>query len=161
MKTYAGIGSRETPPAVLAAMTRIAVQLSTAGYTLRSGGAVGADSAFEAGAYLKEIYLPWPRFNDNESPLHTVRTDALTIAARLHPAWSRLGPYAQALHGRNTYQVLGEDCKTKSDFVICWTKGGKGQGGTGQAIRVARSYGVPVYDLAVWSETALLARLLP
>lgn len=161
MKTYAGIGSRETPPTVLAAMTRIAVQLSTAGYTLRSGGAVGADSAFEAGAYLKEIYLPWPRFNDNESPLHRVSPEALAIAARLHPTWLRLNKHAQLLHGRNTCQVLGGDCKTKADFVICWTKGGKGQGGTGQAIRLAQAFGIPVYDLAIWNEPVLLRRLLP
>ena len=35
---------------------------------------------------------------------------------------------------------------TPSDFVICWTKGGKGQGGTGQALRLARDYNIPIFD---------------
>ena len=49
-RSYAGIGSRKTPPHVLAAMTQIAEALAERGYILRSGGAGGADSAFEKGA---------------------------------------------------------------------------------------------------------------
>ena len=45
--TYAGIGSRATPQAELEAMTEAAKMLSEKGYTLRSGGAKGADTAFE------------------------------------------------------------------------------------------------------------------
>lgn len=48
---------------------------------------------------------------------------------------------------RNTYQVLGPDLKTHSEFVLCWTPSGRGEGGTGQAIRIARAYHIPVYDL--------------
>ena len=50
MKTpaaYAGVGSRETPLLVQQRMTKIAAQLSKLGYVLYSGGAEGADSAFE------------------------------------------------------------------------------------------------------------------
>lgn len=47
--TYAGIGSRNTPEPVLALMQRCATRLEVLGYTLRSGGANGADSSFEAG----------------------------------------------------------------------------------------------------------------
>ena len=36
-----------------------------------------------------------------------------------------------------------------SKFVICWTKNGKGTGGTGQAIRIAKGFGIPVFDLAI------------
>ncbi len=49
---YAGIGSRDTPASILDLMTRIARRLSARepwGYTLLSGGAAGADSAFERG----------------------------------------------------------------------------------------------------------------
>jgi hypothetical protein len=31
---------------------------------------------------------------------------------------------------------------------LCWTKGAAGGGGTGQAIRIARSRDIPVFDLA-------------
>jgi hypothetical protein len=33
-------------------------------------------------------------------------------------------------------------------MVICYTPGGRSGGGTGQAIRVAELYGIPVFDLA-------------
>lgn len=88
-RSYAGIGSRETPHHVLMDMVRIAKLLYSLGYTLRSGGADGADSAFEMGADeananrkvinpftgdknwqdghpYKEIYLPWYGFNGRE-----------------------------------------------------------------------------------------------
>ena len=47
---YAGVGGRETPAHVLNLMTRIAQGLAKVGGILRSGGARGADTAFEAGA---------------------------------------------------------------------------------------------------------------
>jgi hypothetical protein len=62
MKYYTGTGSRESPNNVLAIMTDIAKFLSETGYTLRSGGAPGADFCFElgvSGRAKKEIYLPW------------------------------------------------------------------------------------------------------
>ena len=66
MKTYAGIGSRETPVRVLEAMRRCAQTLGRAGFTLRSGGAGGADTTFEKGCDdvqgEKEIYIPWNGF---------------------------------------------------------------------------------------------------
>jgi hypothetical protein len=49
--------------------------------------------------------------------------------------------------GRNSYQMLGSDLKIKTDFVICWTPGGKMVGGTGQALRMAAYYGIPVFNL--------------
>ena len=49
--------------------------------------------------------------------------------------------------GRNGYQVLGYDLKTPSKFLICWTKDGKETGGTAQAMRIAKDYKIPVYNL--------------
>jgi hypothetical protein len=33
-----------------------------------------------------------------------------------------------------------------SRFVLCWTPEGSGSGGTGQALRIARHYGVQIID---------------
>lgn len=55
---YAGVGSRATPEPVLDLMRRCATRLEVLGYTLRSGGANGADTAFEEGCCRKELYLP-------------------------------------------------------------------------------------------------------
>ena len=49
MTLYAGVGARKTPADVLGWMERIAAGMATQGWTLRSGGARGADSAFERG----------------------------------------------------------------------------------------------------------------
>jgi len=49
MKYYAGIGARDTPQEVLNRMTKLAGVLQRKGLCLRSGGAKGADTAFEAG----------------------------------------------------------------------------------------------------------------
>jgi hypothetical protein len=147
MKIYTGIGSRETPSPILKDMTDIAQKLHLEGYTLRSGAAQGADSAFEAGAGGRvEIYLPWPRFNGHSSRLFPT-PEAFTMAAKFHPAWDRCSRGAQALHARNCHQVLGMDLSTPSEFVVCWTRDGRASGGTGQAIRIAERFGIPVVFL--------------
>lgn len=152
MDFYAGIGSRETPPEVLRLMTRLASRLETLGWVLRSGGAQGADAAFARGVHHPEhaeIYLPWEGFGSVEGG--TVVGDfprLREVAERFHPSWERCSRGARALHTRNVAQVLGDSKNsTVSSMVICWTPRGEGGGGTGQAIRIARGYGVPVFDL--------------
>jgi len=159
---YAGIGSRETPPSTLATMTKIARKLALRGYTLRSGAAPGADSAFEAGAGdAKEIYLPWPRFNGNTSRLCYPSAAALEMAAKFHPAWDRCSQGAQKLHARNCHQILGDDLMTPVRFVVCWTRAGAGGGGTGQALRIAKAEEIPIFDLGRGEDALLeLAKFL-
>ncbi|MBU2726318.1 DUF4326 domain-containing protein [Acidithiobacillus ferridurans] len=162
---YAGIGSRDTPASILDLMTRIARRLSARepwGYTLLSGGAAGADSAFERGAgSAKEVFLPWNGYNGGGSPDAGGRiqalplSDAYRVAAELHPGWSRLSDAARALMARNSHQILGADLKNPVDFVICWTPDGceteakrsRRTGGTGQAIALASRWGIPVFNL--------------
>lgn len=138
---YAGIGSRETPPEILSLMTRIAEKLSSMGYILRSGGAPGADTAFEFGSDPEkmEIFLPWKGFEGNLSPLWGPSDAAMLLGAEFHPAWDGLSDGSKRMHARNCHQVLGSDLETPVSFVICWTQGGKATGGTGQALRIAES----------------------
>lgn len=147
---YAGIGSRETPPDVLETMQKIAGYLAREGYTLRSGAAPGADSAFERGALAAggktEIWVPWEGFNKHPSSL-TPTPEAFALAEKHHPAWSACKQGARALHARNGHQVLGASLNDPVAFIVCWTKGGSGAGGTGQALRIARASGIEIYDL--------------
>lgn len=147
-KYYAGIGSRETPGHVCSLMTKIAEYLAIRDFTLRSGGANGADTAFEEGAEAKEIFLPWKGFNGNASPLFMPTAEAMEMAKKYHPAWHKLSRGGRLLMARNCHQMLGLDLKTPVDFVICWTKNAEGSGGTGQAIRIARDLDIWVNDLA-------------
>jgi len=165
MKVYTGIGSRETPLDVRRYLIRpLADKLAAEGWTLRSGNAPGADQAFSR-AHLAtgcndkiELYLPWPTFEAEaiDGWLYTIvarsrpQLEAYTIAAYFHPAWHSMSHGEKALHARNVHQVLGRDVTSPilSRFVVCWTRNAAGGGGTGQALRVARHYGVPVFDLA-------------
>jgi hypothetical protein len=144
-KSYAGIGSRRTPADVLAVMQKIAYLLSKQGWILRSGGADGADTAFETGCNKQcEIYLPWPGFNGNTSYRHDISPQALELASKHHPAWDRLSNGAKKLHARNCYQVLGPNLDQPVKFVICWHDN---SGGTLQAVRLAQSLNIPIYNL--------------
>jgi hypothetical protein len=143
---YTGVGSRETPLPIQAIMQAIARKLAVYNFTLRSGGADGADKAFESGAGInKQIFLA-----KHATP------EAMDIAAKFHPAWNKCSAYARKLHGRNAFQVLGPNLSEPSQFLMCWTpdKCTKHEyrtiktGGTGTAISIADAYGVPVENLA-------------
>ncbi len=149
MKYYAGIGTRKTPVDICKRMTIMARGLEAKGYILRSGGADGADIAFEQGVVdpsHKEIFLPHLKFNGSTSTLLPI-PEAFDIAARFHPWWDHLTPEFKRFHARNVHQVLGMDLKTPSEFVICWTIDGKASGGTGQAMRIANHYGIQIKNL--------------
>lgn len=150
-KYYCGIGSRQTPKNILAQMTELAKLLSNE-YILRSGHADGADQAFEAGAELAEIWLPWKSFNAHiKNPLHIYRTinssdKEAYDSLKFHPAGNNLKESICALMARNYRQVIGRD-SPNSKFVICWTSDGGPTGGTGQALRIAAHHNIPIYNL--------------
>jgi hypothetical protein len=156
-KVYAGVGSRETPEDVLVLMTSIARRLDALGWRLRTGGAGGADSAFEEGVEREnvDLFLPWRSFNGRTSRFQMPTREALDIAAKHHPGWRRLSDAGKRLIARNVHQILGENCDAPAAFVVCWTPDGATTkttartGGTGQAIRVANAHGVPVFNLAI------------
>lgn len=154
MNYYAGIGSRETPNNIQILFQKVAEYLSKQDYILRSGAAEGADSAFEYGCDIvdgqKEIFLPWKRFQNSDSQLIVSNKRAFEIAEKYHPYWHNLKEGARKLQARNSHQVLGWDLETPSNFIICWTKNGKGSGGTGQAIRIAKAYNIPIFDAGTY-----------
>lgn len=158
---YAGVGSRETPVDVQRLMWRVAEVYARRGWILRSGAADGADLAFERGCNYakgaKEIFLPMPGFNGRQAEADTGKgrviissptEAAIKLAATYHPSWERCSATARLMHARNCHQVLGLRLNAPVEFVMCWTKGAAGGGGTGQAIRIARFMKIPVFDLA-------------
>lgn len=154
---YAGIGSRKTPLHIQYLMTIFAMTFNG---ILRSGGADGADLAFEIGALEKEIYLPSRNFNNNDSELAVTEfmnfKEIEEVAIAIHPCWSACKPFAKLLHTRNVCQVLGKDLDTPCDIVVCWTPDGANNrssvvgretGGTGTAISLAEKFDIPVFNL--------------
>ncbi len=156
MNYYAGIGSRDTPQEILYLFEKVGMFLANKGFILRSGGAKGSDKAFEIGcdrvSGIKEIYLPWKGFEGSNSNLIVTDNKAFEIAKQFHPYWHNLSQGGQKLQARNSHQVLGKDLNTPSKFIICWTKNGSGNGGTGQAIRIAKHNNIPVFDTGKYSD---------
>lgn len=138
-KFYAGIGSRTTPDDILKLMIDLAVALRCKGLWLRSGGADGADTAFENGAGKDSIIL---------RPKHAT-SEAIEIASQYHPAWHHCNDYVRKLHGRNAQIILGMNLDEPAEYVFCWTPKGNEVGGTALGIRIAKGYNIPVYNLAI------------
>ncbi len=164
--TYAGIGARATPAAVLANMETMAGWLARTGWHLSSGGADGADAAFAAGAPAgqRTIWLPWRGYNGHRGAECRVlsaaaMTACMEIAAPLHPAWERCSPAVRKLHARNVAILLGERLDRPVDAVVCWTAAGRVEGGTGMGIRIAEARGIPVLNLGSMAPRAVCERL--
>ena len=150
---YTGIGSRETPKEVLELIESISYKLSFIGITLRSGGAEGADSAFEEGCIgNKEIFLPWDGFNgkhediENGYFVYNETEDTYQVVKDNHQFWYCLSSGARKLIGRDYLELVGLN-GVKSKFVIGWTEHEEGTGGTAYTFRLARKLGIPVYNL--------------
>lgn len=151
----AGIGARKTPEHVLVAMKEFARQVTASQKVwIRSGHADGADYAFECGAKERCIvYLPWGGFNHQlpllgkEYALDHIDVEALRIVLKHEPHAGDCSNGVKLLKCRNVYQILSSSLCDPCDIVICWTENGRGDGGTGLAIKIAIDYGIPVIDL--------------
>lgn len=145
-KYYTGVGSRETPEDFRLLINLISEKLEHLGYTLRSGGAEGADTFFEERVTNKEIYYPW----GNKGIVPVFKDLNYQLVQEVHPAYNRLSQGALKLHLRNANQVLGKNLDKPSDFLIYWAKTnskGEPQGGTRTAVLIAKKYGIPCYNL--------------
>ncbi len=164
---YTGIGSRKTPANTLKLMQAIGFRLGSLGIRLRSVGAEGADSAFEAGArraikehYCPEslIYLPYPGFLGKSgitfAPNSQTWKEATRIIRDLHPAWDHCSDFAKKAHTRNAFQVLGCDLRTPSQFLVFYAEVSRGeiQGGTRTAVVLAKKFQIPCFNLFYGNE---------
>lgn len=137
---YAGIGARKTPDNICNIFEMLSGVLCELGWVLRTGEAVGADSAFLRGVnnqLYKEIYSPCEQYCNEQS---------YRLAAKFHPRWDFLTTPQKRLISRNGHQILGKDLKSPVDFIVCWTESGRVIGGTGQSLRIAESYNIPVFN---------------
>ena len=129
---------------------------------MQTGGCEGPDHQIEKGhAFIApknvEVFIPWEGYNKRSKQELSVQAgtciDSMTIAKKYyeHPVknktWNDLSQGAKKLMARNGYQVLGKDLNTPVDFIICYTPKGEIVGGTGQALRIAKDYGIKVINL--------------
>lgn len=151
----AGIGSRKISKTICAEMVKIGTWCNINNVTVFSGHANGSDYSFERGAQDKCIaYLPWPGFNSHLKSIATLvvpefTPEAMALAEKYHPAWGRLSAGAKKLIARDGFQVLGPDLKTPVNAVVCFTDKGLVKGGTGQALRIAKDYGISILNMGL------------
>ena len=168
---YAGIGSEQTPPWTMQLMTQLAIKLAHRGVWLRSGGARGADQAFEQGLHQSihpsfgQIFLasnhacpatPEPTTLIRPKDLTQTWHQASAIAQDIHPNWPAVQSKGfESYLIRDVYQILGPNLDDPVSFVLMWAKGMTFEGeriinvpgGTGQAVRLAAQRGIPIYHL--------------
>lgn len=166
-KYYTGVGSRDTPAYILAIMSCLAGVLESSGFILRSGGAIGADNAFENGVlnpenkmtFLTAALFRHNRKNELYSQDQLINARMFISQNNIHPIWDRLPTHHKELHTRNTFQVLGVNMNEASNFTVCWTPDGainfddctRKTGGTGTAIKISAYHNIPVFNLRVES----------
>jgi hypothetical protein len=141
IRYYTGIGSRKTPSKTRAEMIKLASELYDMGWWCRTGDAEGADGAFIMGSSPHTtIYKPKDYYEGKWKA-------SWRLVLSVHPAPEHVIKKYQKVLGRNPYQLLGYDLDEKSEFVVCWTPGGKAVGGTAVNIKLAEIYDIPVFNL--------------
>lgn len=136
---YAGIGWRKTPEYIQNIMYSFSNKIEKKHYILRSGGAQGADKAFENGIKSisnKVIYRP-----------KNATIESVKMAASYHDYWESCSMNVRLLHGRNSMIILGDKLDDPVRFVICFTKDGLYSGGTGLALKIAEDHKIPIFNL--------------
>lgn len=157
MLYYTGIGARKTPDDIINLIVPIAKELASRNWILRSGGASGADSAFEYAVdttphAMKEIYLPWQGFNARNSFFSTIPKEVYDIIKEVIPHYKKIrNNSVKKLHARNVLQLLGYDLnlENKSKFVIYFAEERNGCpiGETAVALGLAQHFEIPCINL--------------
>lgn len=178
MRHVACVGSRGITAQDIQFLTKIGYQLVSAGWTVHSGGAQGADQAFAVGAAEAlhheapgglVIHLPWTSYeraaadaavrrSGGQALLDTVPfTDTeRALALQFHPAADRLSRGGVTLMTRNVRIICPQGPSQRPvDLVIALPGDKPGGGGTGQALRLAAHFHIPLHDLR---DPALTAR---
>lgn len=90
-----------------------------------------------------------PQFNQwNRQGLITpTAIGMLHLVEQFHSAPGRLKRGGLSLMARNGQQIYGPELNKRTDATIAYTVEGSGRGGTGQALRMSKSAGIPCIDI--------------
>lgn len=152
------IGSRKPPERIANIAVKIGRALNERGIRAYSGGAPGMDShfLFDYSPDNRCIILPENGFNGlfangkdiiDFQDLNTRK--AADEARKVAGNFDTQNEYVQRRYARNTIQVLRENLDNPTDFVLFWAEEREGcvKGGTAIAVRLARLYSVPCFNL--------------
>ena len=175
---YAGAGSPRTPEHILWVLKHLASKLARTGWTLRSGGGLGADAALADGVADAGPGMPTdPATRRRRVPPHEVYTandvQALrqaprdsedyasfralaAAAAAAHPDWEACDVPTRLRHTAGLLLLLGPyplAAPVPVHFLVYWDDAPAGANGGGQLVRYAErwnrgDYGEQVRDIA-------------
>lgn len=153
---FAGIGSRDITNSDISKINQIKTFLleNVDNVTIISSNADGSDIEWQRNFNHYSI-LPWNNFNfqsfkpDNYYTLNDLDFEAYTSVNDYHPNPEVLTTGAIKLMARNYLQIYPPIKKDGVNFVIYIAdeSQGKVMGGTGQAVRIAKSNNIPTYNL--------------
>ena len=162
---YAGIGSREVSQDMFRFLSSIGMKMATNEHTLRSGGAIGSDTAFETGhlqvtKHNIEIFRPDDISVVKYLEIANSNKMSLLYNACFEYPFDAMKYWTQQLLMRNLLTIIGHNLSTYVDGVICYTRDGQEIGGTRYAIRIAKQLNIPVLNVGNRSMYTKVAKWL-
>jgi len=171
---FAGIGPRDTPKHILGQMTEIGRIFAQAGWIGVSGYAEGADQAWMAAIpeNQQEIWLPWWTYNgarEHQDPHGRFNRVQVTLEIRqvamehYSGNWDDLKDGARLLFARNVAIMARDTLDTAVNLVAYWQDPKKidsQYGGTNHAIRVAKTAGIPTFNIGNEDELDAMGELV-
>ena len=163
------IGTRRLSPGWRKLLLEFSRAMSEAGWWVRTGAATGCDQTWAEHMRGPQVslYLPWPTYEKEwwQGSGYRIQyrptKEAEKITARYYPRpWKEVKPGVRLLHARNVHIILGPKCDKPADLVLCYTVDGGVSGGTGQGIRIAEGFGIPVLNVHWPQHQVLLQELL-
>lgn len=165
--SYVGAGMSTAPKEILYLIEDAAQMLASEGVHLRTGCGQGPCEAFVRGAKdpsLYSVFIPglvFGNLNTKNPSIYGPYTEgfidfehATNYARKFHPSWPGLAGTVQRMMAMVSYQVLGPQLIDRPLFVLCWTPNGIGGDTTGQVIRLAQAFSIPIFDLGVMDPMA-------
>ncbi len=163
-KRYLMTGTQDVSEVAIEKGRSIATSLLKLGYTLRStlnGDRDKLNAVATVAAMDKcEIYLPWYKYGSDEklrrsAVLKQPSKTAYEIATKYSRVFDSLKPVVRAFIARDVHVVLGLDCNTPIDFLLCYSDDGAETkqevsaktGNIGNYIRLCDECNIPVFNL--------------
>lgn len=153
-KYYAGIGDKKLPPQLPQIIQKVARGLQEEGYCLRNNGMDGAEREFMKGVSDKQLILPWNSFNGLKSQYNTAPEAALQIAYNHINLYGDMSHSKQEIMLAKIQTVLGVDCKTPVDMVVCYSFD-ELYGESAQMVSLAKAYQIEIVNLSKMNQYQL------
>jgi hypothetical protein len=139
---------------------KVARELFSKGFTIRNGGDINDGLVKVARIPFADrelIYLPWKKFNpDLTGDMIKPNECGYRHSAHYHKGFKKVPPAVRAIIARTTNLILGEDCKTPVNLLICYTKDGasntgevdyKTTGNMSYIINLCDELNIPIFNL--------------